>query len=257
MRITLLQTEEQLNLESKSITDTWALTDKQGHTISEFDKDTLLAAIIDKGGIFGVLYTDPDYFYQRCAYFWKRWKNTFSGWFETAQIDYDPLNNYSRKEKWNDTTKDISNESSMSDRQANNHGTEDSYNYANSATAEQTDGTTGSNQEDTVAAFNSSTYTPKANTETTGSNSSTTNGTTATDSHDNTTTAGTESENVTGARATNFDRDFEHEGEITGYNSNESYQKTLTAQYELLEAWGNLYEHMADIFIKEMLITIY
>ena len=119
-RITLIQTEAQLNLTEKSITDNWALTDKQGQTITAFDKDTLLATIINKGGCFGVVYQDPEYFYLMCSYFWKRWKSVFSDWYETAAIEYNPLENYDRIEEWTDTTKDVSAESNATSRSANN-----------------------------------------------------------------------------------------------------------------------------------------
>ena len=103
-RITLIQTEAQLNLDEKSITDSWSLTDSQGQTITAFDKDTLLATIINKGGQFGVVHQDPDYFYLMSAYFWKRWKYTFANWFETAKIEYNPIENTDYIETFKENT---------------------------------------------------------------------------------------------------------------------------------------------------------
>ena len=50
--------EKELNRTQKSITDSWTLPE-----IEDFDKDTLLADIIVKGGQFGCLYQDPNYFH--------------------------------------------------------------------------------------------------------------------------------------------------------------------------------------------------
>lgn len=256
----MIQTEAQLNLEEKSITDSWTLTDSQGQTITAFDKDTLLATIINKGGQFGVVHQDPEYFYLMSAYFWKRWKHTFANWFETAKIEYNPIENYSRIEEWNDTTKDISAESTMTDRSANNSGTQDTSGTSNSATAEQSEDINSGTDENKVSAYNAATYSPHDKKETSNTTASNSAGTTATDTHDQTTSSGSESENVTGARAGQFDRDFTHAGHIHGINSstgNKTVQEMAKAQYELMEVWGNLYEHMADCYIKEMLITIY
>ena len=256
-RITLIQTEAQLNLTEKSITDTWALTDKQGRTITAFDKDTLLATIINKGGCFGVVYQDPEYFYLMCSYFWKRWKSVFADWYETAAIEYNPLENYDRIEEWTDTTKDVSAETNSQDRSANNSGSTQTDGASNTATAEQSEDTNGGTSENKVSAYNATTYAPHDKQETTGNTQSTTAGTTAGETHDSTSTSGSENETMNGARAGTFDRDFTHGGRIHGNIGVTTSQQMAQAQYELQLKWGNLYGQMADIFIKEMLITIY
>jgi hypothetical protein len=62
---------------------------------------------------------------------------------------------------------------------------------------------------------------------------------------------------MNGARAGTFDRDFTHGGRIHGNIGVTTSQQMAEAQYKLQEAWGNLYDHMASVFIKEMLITIF
>ena len=76
--------ERELNSQNKSITDEWTLTNEN------FDKDTLLSAIIMKGGNFEPLYTNPSYFYTMCAMFWKKWERTFEKWFDALDIEYNP-----------------------------------------------------------------------------------------------------------------------------------------------------------------------
>lgn len=56
------------------------------------------------------------------------------------------------------------------------------------------------------------------------------------------------------ASANNTD---EHEGRIHGNIGVTTSQQMLESEMVLQEKWGNLYNHMADIFINEMLIAVY
>lgn len=49
----------------------------------------------------------------------------------------------------------------------------------------------------------------------------------------------------------------EHEGHIHGNIGVLTTQAMLESSYDLMLKWGNLYNHIADIFIKEMLISVY
>ena len=192
-----------------------------------------------------------------CSYFWKRWKSVFSDWFETAAIEYNPLENYDRIEEWTDKTKDISAESNATSRNASNSGSSQTDGASNTATAEQSEDTNGGTSENKVSAYNASTYAPHDKQETSGNTQSTTAGTTAGETHDSTSISGSENETINGAMAGTFDRDFTHGGRIHGNIGVTTSQQMAQAQYELQLKWGNLYGQMADIFCKEMLITIY
>lgn len=56
------------------------------------------------------------------------------------------------------------------------------------------------------------------------------------------------------ASASNTD---EHEGHIHGNIGVTTSQQMLESEYTLQEKWGNLYNHIADIFIKELLVSVY
>ena len=63
--------------------------------------------------------------------------------------------------------------------------------------------------------------------------------------------------NIDGTSATDrsYDRDLEHTGRIHGNIGVTTSQQMLQAELEL-QSW-NIYQHIADIFCKEMLITVY
>ena len=188
--------EKELNLKdpADSLKSKW--TFGEGSEI-EFSADNLLAALINRGASFCVLYPDPDYFQLMNGAWWDRWKGAFEKWFEAAALEYNPIENYDRIENWTDSGESGSEISSS--------------------------GTT----EGQVSAFDSSSYSP----------------------HDKEiNSSGSE------ASATNTD---EHEGRIHGNIGVLTSQAMLQSEYELQQKWGNLYNHIADVFISEMLIAVY
>ena len=188
--------EKELNLKdpADSLKSKW--TFGEGSEI-EFSADTLLAALINRGASFCVLYPDPDYFQLMNGAWWDRWKGAFEKWFEAAAIEYNPIENYDRIENWTDTGESGSEISSS--------------------------GTT----EGQVSAFDSSSYSP----------------------HD-------KEINSSGSEASASNTD-EHEGRIHGNIGVLTTQAMLQSQYELQLKWGNLYNHIADVFISEMLVAVY
>ena len=69
--------------EPKSLTDAWVLEN------TEFDADTLLSTIMNKGMSFEPLYSDPRFFYMMNEQWWKKWKNVFEKWFYAATFEYE------------------------------------------------------------------------------------------------------------------------------------------------------------------------
>lgn len=139
-------------------------------------------------------------------------------------------------------------------------------------------GASGSNSSTTtneVSAFDASGYSAHDKSSTTTNRSEdTTNDVTETTTHgkkvvgkDDKTTTRTYSEsgsdaaddttNVEGTSATDksFDRDFDHEGRVHGNIGVTTSQQMLKSELDL-QLW-NVYQHIADIYCKEMLITVY
>lgn len=163
----------------------------------EFSADTLLAALINRGASFCVLYPDPDYFQLMNGAWWDRWKGAFEKWFTALSLEYNPIENYDRIENWTDSGESGSEISSS--------------------------GTT----EGQVSAFDSSTYSP----------------------HD-------KEINSSGSEASASNTD-EHEGRIHGNIGVTTSQQMLESEMVLQQKWGNLYNHIADVFISEMLVAVY
>ena len=97
-RTTLVGMEMYLNSQNKSITDDWLLDNET------FNKDILLSTILLKGAKFEPLYSDPDYFNSVSSYWWLKWRRTFNNWFDVYDLEFNPLDNYDRREETTDTT---------------------------------------------------------------------------------------------------------------------------------------------------------
>lgn len=245
-RMTIVGMENHLNHKEKSIIDSWTLED-----IESFNNETLLASIIFKGGTFEPLYTDPDFFYYMCAFFWKKWERTFTKWFEAFEIKYNPLENYDRHEEWSESHEDSGTVDTTDTRSVATTETTD-----NDSTEARTESRTTDNDtttENSVSAFDSSSYSDKDKTvsendisESVAENITGTNDTTFTSATNDNNTIGTESSN---------EGSIEHEGHLHGNIGVTTSQEMLKSELEI-QSW-NIYEHIADIFIREMCVAVY
>ena len=67
------------------------------------NKNTLVNNILLRSGEFEVMYADPDFMKDAIGMFSDTWQPTFERWVNALAIEYDPLENYDRKEDWSDT----------------------------------------------------------------------------------------------------------------------------------------------------------
>ena len=159
------------------------------------DRDKLINTILYRGAEFGVLYADP-YFMQSMIGVWSdRYQHTLERWAKALAIDYDPLENYDRREDWYDsglrsktgTLQRTGSEVNGYSRSGSQVDTDKEENTGNSSdvrssgmkdatsnsnqTAQMTAGTkTGDQSDETkVSAYDSSTYQPKDKTDTNNS----------------------------------------------------------------------------------------
>ena len=251
--------EKELNRNQKSITDSWDLP-----SIENFDKETLLAGLIVKGGQFGCLYQDPDYFYMMCSYFWKRWESVFTDWFKTIALEYNPIENYNRVEK-SKTTPGVTDTITNSGKDTEEHsGTDTTTPSGTTTVTEEFAPNIKQVNETEVSAYDSSSYSPKEKTTTTPtaiSGGNTKDTTTNTTSYTDAKTEfehGEQIDTTHGHVITNTKSGFDQfESQISGNIGVTTSQQMLISQMELQRDWGNVYDHISDIFIKEMLITIW
>lgn len=248
-RLTLIGTEKELNRKQKSITDTWTLDS------DVFDSEVLLASIVNTGGQFEVLYADPDYFYDMCGYFWRKYKRTFQKWFDAFEIEYNHLENYDRVEETHEDTTDAG----SLNRKYENETVLDSATSGTSTRTVDTDTTDNETNSDTttntVSAYDASGYSAHDKSEVSG-----TKGNTGTiDTTDALTTGGTEDATTTvegtdGSTSAN-DRDFDRESHIHGNIGVTTSQQMLESELKV-QAWS-VYQHISDIFCKELLLCVY
>lgn len=228
-RITLIGIQKALDLESKSITDTWDLSELESDS---YDKDILLSAIITKGGTFEPLFTDPDYFYEMCGYWWRKWYRTFLKWFQVFDKEYEPLWDRNGFEEIHDDTHEVlDNDTSYTSYAENREDLDD----------DTTSNTTTENQ---VSAYDESTYQPhdKSIINSTGT--------------DDRLTVTTNDANGSGTNDSVNDRDYDR-----SYHSWGNWGISMTSQ-KLLESElkvqaFNIYNHMADIFVNELCVRVY
>lgn len=156
------------------------------------DKDKLINTILYIGAEFGVVYADP-YFMQSMIGVWsERHKHTLTRWIRALEIDYDPLENYDRREEWSDvgtrskagstsrlgseingfTRSDAEVESSKHDNTGSSSDVRTSSLSEESTTGNSTSQTTAGNKtgdqsdEHKVSAYDSGTYQAKDKTDT-------------------------------------------------------------------------------------------
>ena len=191
------------------------------------DKDLLINNILIRGGEFEVLYAQP-LFFKFCVDVWiAKWTPTIERWWRALNLEYDPLENYDRKEDWRDdtsTNKDITTK----------------RNDMTTASDKSTQTTTG-NVENTVSAFDQTTYQPAENAATSGSASN--------DSQTVSATGSLSSDKESGMQLSG------HTGRIHGNIGVTTSQQMLQSELDI--ARFNIYEEITDLFLKELTIYTY
>ena len=207
-KVTIVGQEQYLQQnENKSLFDLLQLP-------TGIDKDLLTDNILLTAGDFESLYDNPYFFRNMISVWGRKWYRTFEKWVAVLSEEYDPLENYDRKEFWEDqgkmnrkqstdTTDNLAVSQNMQDaaqtitNSTSNTSTTDTQNSESNDT-QTTSGTTHSKTEDegsrqnstvtenTVSAYDATTYQAADKSEVTGSETtnseSTTDGTTSTNS---------------------------------------------------------------------------
>lgn len=261
-RMTLIGIENYLNSHDKSIVDTFELED-----IESFDKEVLLYTLVNRGGQFEVLYTDPDFFYMSCALFWRKWKFNFTKWFTAFELEYNPVENFDKYETWHDDIIDKGTEGIVSNSSHVNNETIDE-DLSNASTSESSDTNTRSTIQDdeTIdqadkSAYDSSLYSPlnkSTNTVDSESHEAGLNESNSSESGSNTrdmTTDSIYSESSINDKSSTNDKDLDHEGHIHGNIGTVSAMELLKEELNVRKI--NLYNSISDVFLNELTIGCY
>ena len=130
---------------------------------ADLNKTTLVNNILLRSGEFEVMYADPDFMKDAIGMFSDTWQPTFERWVKALAIEYNPLENYDRKEDWNDT------------RNASDSGTSSS----------STSGTTSSTTTNKVSAYDAGdALTTRDQAQTYGADGSSSSGSSSSSSHE-------------------------------------------------------------------------
>ena len=130
---------------------------------ADLNKTTLVNNILLRSGEFEVMYADPDFMKDAIGMFSDTWQPTFERWVKALAIEYNPLENYDRKEDWSDT------------RNASDSGTSSS----------STSGTTSSTTTNKVSAYDAGdALTTRDQAQTYGADGSSSSGSSSSSSHE-------------------------------------------------------------------------
>ena len=220
------------------------------------ESSDLINTIMMHGAEFEVLYANPQYMQSMIGIWSNKWYHTFERWIKALAIDYDPLENYDRREEWSDAgSKNRTGDGNdVAYRHNSSQASEDTNTQAANSTFSKSEH--DSTNEHTVSAYDSSAYQPESRDEL-KDDDTTTNGSSATSSigKKSNTDESTESD----SRA-HTDREREataavHSGRIHGNIGTLTSQAMLQSEFDV--ARFNLYEEAANLFLTELTIYVY
>lgn len=230
------------------------------------DKQTLVNTILVESGEFEVMYTDGDFLKVAINTWFERKYNMIDRWIKAINIDYKPLENYNRTEKWTDKANGTTSNNGSKNSKTNNSGSDNGTNtnketIDNTASSSTSIGPQTSSDETKVSAFNTDTYTPSQKDESTigartdtasDTGKTTTDGTyTKTNSFTNeSTVVDTTTDSGTSSNTS------EHSGEMYGNIGVTTSQQMLEAEMTL---WGkiDIYRDTAEMFVQDFCIMVY
>ena len=188
------------------------------------DKSIVVNNLLLECADYEVLYPDYDFMKSLVEIFSKKYERTFEKWVAVQSINYEPLDNYDRKEAWSDST---SESTSTSEHRSDSTST--------STSDETSDSTANSNN---ISAFNSSTLQPDTSTSLQAA-------TAGKSKHDGHSSSDSENEAL-------LDRMFDHRGRVHGNIGVKTTQSIYLEEWELDKL--NIYDEIMVLFAREFLI---
>ena len=227
------------------------------------DKSTLVNTILAKGAEFEVLHGNPEFIKDMIGIWSSRWYSTLDRWSKALSIEYNPLENYDRREEWTDagsrgknTTSDGTSSSASTNTILNKETQADSG--TNTGTTSTATSSTGTN-EHKVSAYDASTYQPESHDDSTDRNHET-----RVDSNKMSNTRSINGSNtaVNSSNAKNIETGTEreqntsvHAGRTHGNIGVTTSQQMLQSELDI--ARFNLYDEAADLFLQEFCVYTY
>lgn len=248
MKLTAIAIERELSYSNKSLFDGFAYPDDPDDL---FNKEACNNRILMRCGEFEVLYSDPEFF-RMCVNVWSAaYKRTFDKWLAAAMADYNPIENYNMRERFQDDAHNTE-AGSGSDSRSMNNSASGTNNTRGNIINSQTSSANGTNTH-TVSAFDSATYSP--DNQDTKADSATAN---ATETNTNDITTSTTGQSIeSGIRTDSKEEKLHniHTGERSGNIGVTSSQQLLESEFRV--AMFSVYDRIADLFIQEFCIMVY
>ena len=188
------------------------------------DKQLAVDNILHNCADYEVLYPDYDFMVNAIDMFSKKWERTFVKWLAVMNVDYEPLDNYDRKEAWSDSTSQSTSESSYAS-ESSSTSTSDSTSESSSTTGD-------------ISAFNASTLQPNESSALTASTAG--QGTSLSESESKDRNTGV------------LSRLDDHRGRVHGNIGVKTTQSIFLEEWELDKL--NIYDEIMVIFAREFLI---
>lgn len=224
------------------------------------DKTVAVNECLLQSNEFEVLYPDPYFLKEAITHWGQKYALTFTKWVEGFASEFSPIDNYDRKEEWEDHEGN-SNKTDYGRKDTTTFGRKDTTTFGkkdtttNGKTETVTHAKTDTHE---VSAYDASTYQPKdKNTE----GGTTTTALSGTDSiqasgSDSLQLSGSDSVQLSGSDTITGKVNSNHKGWIHG---NIGTTKTTEILSAYLDFYGeyNIYELIADVFCSEFCIMVY
>ena len=227
------------------------------------NKQLAVDEILTRSGEFEIIYPDVSFFKAMLEHWANKHYRTFEKWAEGLAEEFNPLYNYDRHEEYEDEksgqTIDVrqkgrSSASTVSNSSDAITGTTGARTGSNAETTES-----GSTTENTVSAFDSSSYEPKdKQTEDAAQSSNSVSGETShvnSSSIGNSNTSTVDNESGTETGTARSGETIKHTAHLYG-NIGVTTSAQMLKEFLDVERW-NIYEHIADLFVDEFCILIY
>lgn len=183
------------------------------------DKDKLVDNILLEAGERSVIYSDPDFLKNAIGIWSNTYQETFARWIRALSIEYDPLENYDRREEWTDDS------------------THSGSTQTNTTDSQTTGQTSSGTETGSRVAYPDNAWHDTEKTIDSGSLSVNVSGT----------GSGTGTESATDTS--------EHEGRIHGNIGVTTSQQMLQSELDL--GYWNIIVKITDLFIENFIIMIY
>lgn len=190
------------------------------------DKDTCINNILLKADDKELLYPDSGFMIDAIGMWSTKWNRTFQKWIDVLSMEYNPIENYDRKEAWSDSTSS-SEQNSLSSSESTQASSSDSSQGSTSALND-------------VSAFNSSTMVGD---------------TSASEQNNNTATSSSSANNLKSTLDT-FDKEglTAHRGRVHGNIGVTTTQQMIQSEIDLDRF--NIYDEIAIIFVREFCLAL-